>query len=432
MGSRVQLAPIEEPSVSDDDGVHEAHRPSQSWKHPRRNAYKAAAVFYSFFVFGLNDGSYGALLPYLEAYYKLSYTTVSLIFLSPLLGYIVAALLSSRTHLRFGQRGVALLATSSHIVSYTVLAFHPPYPVIVALYALAGFGYGLVDGAWNARTATLKEAGVVQGLLSASYSLGATVSPIVVTSIASNAELDWYTFYRLMAGCSTVALIVLCTAFWDKNASTYRAESSAVQADTRERGRTKVAMKSRITWIGSAFFFVYFGVQIALAGWVVSFMLRVRHAARHTAAFSATGFQAGQTIGRLAFGLVSSRVTLSDTWFRWAMCLSLAVAIAFQLVFWLVPNSIASAAAVACVGFFLGPLFPAGVLKLVKLLPGHLHVSSIGLATAIGGSGGAVFPFMIGAIAQARGVKVLQPIILSLLAGIMALWLAFPEKAKGL
>ena len=108
----------------------------------------------------------------------------------------------------------------------------------------------------------------------------------------------------------------------------------------------------------------------------------------------------------------------------------LGIALALQLVFWLVPNFIASAVSVAFLGFFLGPLFPAGVVMAARLLPSHLHVSAIGFATALGGTGGAVFPFAVGAIAQAKGVGVLQPIILALIVVIAGLWLSFPRSAR--
>ncbi|KAJ8606247.1 hypothetical protein MRB53_041119 [Persea americana] len=100
---------------------------------------------------------------------------------------------------------------------------------------------------------------------------------------------------------------------------------------------------------------------------------------------------------------------------------------ALELLFWLVPQFYVSAVAVAFQGFFLGPLFPAAVVACTKLLPKHLHVSSIGFAAAFGGSGGALFPYAVGAIAQAKGVKVLQPIVLALLAVIWLLWLMLPR-----
>lgn len=36
----------------------------QRWNSPRINTYRLAAIFFAFIVFGMNDGSYGALVPY--------------------------------------------------------------------------------------------------------------------------------------------------------------------------------------------------------------------------------------------------------------------------------------------------------------------------------------------------------------------------------
>jgi fucose permease len=101
-----------------------------------------------------------------------------------------------------------------------------------------------------------------------------------------------------------------------------------------------------------------------------------------------------------------------------------------QLIFWLAPSFHVSAIFVALQGFFLGPLFPAIVVAATKVLPAYLHVSAIGFAAAFGGGGGAALPFAIGSLAQAKGVSVLQPIILAVLAVLLVLWLCFPKLEK--
>ena len=90
------------------------------------------------------------------------------------------------------------------------------------------------------------------------------------------------------------------------------------------------------------------------------------------------------------------------------------------------PSFVSSAIFAAFMGFFLGPLFPAAIVVATKLLPRHLHVSAVGFAAAFGGGGAAVFPFAVGAIAQAKGVQVLQPIALALLAAITVIWFILP------
>ena len=36
----------------------------QRWNSPRINTYRLASIFFAFIAFGMNDGSYGALIPY--------------------------------------------------------------------------------------------------------------------------------------------------------------------------------------------------------------------------------------------------------------------------------------------------------------------------------------------------------------------------------
>ena len=36
----------------------------QRWNSPRINTYRLASIFLAFVAFGMNDGSYGALVPY--------------------------------------------------------------------------------------------------------------------------------------------------------------------------------------------------------------------------------------------------------------------------------------------------------------------------------------------------------------------------------
>ena len=36
----------------------------QRWNSPRINTYRLASIFFAFIGFGMNDGSYGALIPY--------------------------------------------------------------------------------------------------------------------------------------------------------------------------------------------------------------------------------------------------------------------------------------------------------------------------------------------------------------------------------
>ena len=120
----------------------------QQWNYPRVNMLRVFATFWSFIILGLNDASIGALIPYLEEYYGISYVIISLVFLGPVVGYIGSAVTNNLVHMHFGRRGVAAICAGAHLIAYIVVSLHPPYPVLIVVYVLAGYGNGLADSGW--------------------------------------------------------------------------------------------------------------------------------------------------------------------------------------------------------------------------------------------------------------------------------------------
>lgn len=114
------------------------------------------------------------------------------------MGYTAAAFLNNIIHLKMGQRGVAFLSSGCHLVSYIIIAVHPPYPVLVIAFMLAGFGNGIADAAWNAWIGNMARANEMLGFLHGLYGAGAVLSPLIATTMITKGNLPWYTFYYLM------------------------------------------------------------------------------------------------------------------------------------------------------------------------------------------------------------------------------------------
>ena len=413
-------ANVEEPS-----GGNIAHAP-EKWNDPNGNAWRVAAVFWSLLVSGANDASYGALIPYLETYYGLSYLIVSLIFLAPFAGFVISAATNNWLHLNIGQRWIGFMCAACHVITYLMLSQHPPYPVLVLAYAITGLGNGIGLAAWNSFIGNLAQSSELLGFMHATYGAGATISPLIATTMITQGGLQWYHFYYVMLAISIVEGVALTWSFWDKTAKKYR--ETVHTAGSRNEG-TRVALfvmpHARVAWLCSIFLLGYVGVEVALGGWIVQFMLRVRHAKPFDAGMTSVGFWLGITVGRMVLGMVIPRLGV-----KLSLLLFLPVTMGLQLVLWLVPQFHVSAVAVALQGFFLGPMFPCVIVAATMLLPRHLHVSAIGFAAAFGGSGAAVLPFGVGAIAEAEGVQVLQPIILAILVVLLIIWLGLPKIEK--
>ncbi|THC89591.1 hypothetical protein EYZ11_010955 [Aspergillus tanneri] len=400
-------------------------RAKQKWNDTSVNKWRLLATFISFAVVGASDGVYG-----LREDYKLSTTVAFLIFVTPFAGYTVATIIVNKIHMTYGPRGIAIVGPLCHAIPFVIMAVHPPYPVMLVVYAIVGMGNGLIDAAWNSWIADMVNANILMGLLQAFYGLGATLSPIIATQMMKSG-LRWNYFYYTILGGSVLELMASVAMFWHENAASFRINNSR-SSNSNGGNRTKEAMKSHITWLMAIWLFVYMGVDLSVGGWIVDFMIQVHGGAPYESGLIPTGFWAGVTIGRPVLGFVNDwlgmlspfpgplgkRALTVNEGERVTITIYLAISIALELVFWLVPKFVMSAVAVFLLGFFTGPLFPAAIVVAAKLLPKHLHTPSIGLASALAGGGGAILPFVAGAISGARGVQSLQPFILALLGSL--------------
>jgi fucose permease len=116
---------------------------------------------------------------------------------------------------------------------------------------------------------------------------------------------------------------VVCVAcFWDSTGASFRlSKKQHPEDDVEKGGLRKILFKmpaARVSWICSIFLLGYVGIEVALGGWVVTFMKEVRHAAPFSSSMTSTGFWLGITIGRIILGFVTPligekiAITVSD------------------------------------------------------------------------------------------------------------------------
>lgn len=337
----------------------------------------------------------------------------------PFIAYIIAGLVNNLVHEKFGQRGVAIIGPVFRLIGYIPICLHPPFPVLPIALLFAGFGNGIEDSGYNAWVGNMQNANELLGLLHGSYGLGATISPLVASAMVTKAGYPWYTFYYVLIGVVIVEFIAGLSAFWTAGGKAYRAKVRS-HADEK-RVTTRKVLQQPLTWLISVFLLGYVGVEVTLGGWIPTFMLEVRHAEPFLSGLAVTLFWLGLTVGRVILGFVTGKIGE-----KLAISAYLCLSIVFQALYWAIPNFVSSLIFIILLGFFLGPLFPAAIVTATKLFPPSYHVSAIGFAAAFGGGGAAFIPFMVGAIAQSRGVAVLQPFVLALLVFILVCWSLMP------
>lgn len=223
------------------------------------------------------------------------------------------------------------------------------------------------------------------------------------------------------AAVSALELIFLTTAFRYEDAARYRQSKSHIVLE-QSGSSSKQIFRHAATWFAAAYFLTYVGIETAISGWVVSFMMRYRHASVYMASLSSSGFWGGMAVGRLTLGYVTDRIGV-----RRAATIYLSCAIGLLLLFALISSPNMSIATMSFAGFVMGPLFPSGVVVLSELLPRELHVAAVSFVASVGQIGGAALPFGIGAVVQGLGIGVFRWVILIFACIAICAWVVFSQ-----
>lgn len=300
------------------------------------------------------------------------------------------------------------------LLAYVLIFWKPPYPVFVLSFFISGVGLAYQDAQANTFVGNVHNAHRWLGVLHGIYGLGALASPLIATAIAAHTT-KWHYFYLIALGVAAVNVVSLAYAF---RATMGQPVSGARETATKDLGR---AISNRKVLLLSLFFFLNVGTEVTAGGWVVEFLISVRHGVPSHVGYVASGFWAGLTLGRFVLADVTHRY--GD---KRMILLYIALALGCQLIFWFVPNIIANAVMISLLGFFIAPFFPTGVSVATKLLPREQHVAAVGFVATIGQAGSAAFPFLTGAVAARAGVAVLQPVLVALLAAQGVVWMFIP------
>ncbi|KAL7942706.1 major facilitator superfamily domain-containing protein [Trichoderma barbatum] len=389
--------------------------------------FKILVSGYSFFCAGLDSATLGPLVPHILESFSIGTGHIAIIYAAIFAGWLLAALTNPflAAHLHLGK-----LLFIGAVFQLFAQCLRPwaPYGLFFATFFFQALGMAFQDTHSNTYVSEVRDSHRWLSFIHAMYALGGLVGPLISTAIASAQETHeggWRLVYYVTLGTSALNLVAVALAFRD-TLFLMKSQSAEVQ---REERRNKEALeevgqllKLKNVWLMSAFYFFQSGAWSTSGGWVVEYLTQHRHGDLSKVGYVPTGFWCGVVLGR---------TLLAEPTFRFGeqrMILLYSFAcLALQLLFWLLPNLIASATAYSLMGFFFGPYFATGMRVSAKIIPRKVQSTGIGLIFVLAQAGAAIFPSFTGLIATSAGVQVLQPIVTALIVGGGVCWWLLPN-----
>ncbi|KAF7350828.1 MFS domain-containing protein [Mycena sanguinolenta] len=378
--------------------------PPISKQHRTQERIQLITLCWTLFLAGWNDGTLGPLIPRIQRVYHIGYTVLSLIFVFQCL--------------------LLFFGSCLPVVAYSLQAAALPFPVFVFAAVINGIGLAIQDALSNGYVASMKtNSETKMGFVQAAYGAGALVAPFVSTQFAQLSR--WSFHYLISLGMATVNIILLAVVFRGKTQQECLARIGQEAGDeekgeNNEQSHLRQIVSMKAVHLLAVFLLVYVGVEVTIGGWIVSFMIDVRKGGP-SAGYISAGFFGGLTLGRIVLLPLNKMIGERRVVYVYGL-----LALALELVIWLVPSLIGGAVCVAIVGLVLGPMYPIAMNHSGRVFPPWLVSGVIAWVTAIATMGAAVIPFVTGAISQRAGIKSLEPVVVAMLGTMLILWALVP------
>lgn len=354
-----------------------------------------AVIYIAFISLGLPDAVLGAAWPTMSGDLHAPISWAGGISMTISAGTIVSALLSDRMTLRFGAGKVTAVSVALTAFALFGFSISPNYWMLLLFAIPYGLGAGGVDAALNNYVAIHYESRHMSWL-HAMWGLGTLLGPYIMAS-ALGAGHGWAWGYRTISILQVVltAVLVLSLPLW-KTRTAQDTEGTTEGDGPRKPLGIRGVLAIRGAREILVMFFCYCALESTAMLWASSYMALGKGIDKTTAAMWGSLFCIGITVGRLASGFLTMK--LSDpAMIRLGQALVLAGIVIMLLP---LPQHIGTIAGLMVVGLGCAPIYPCVIHSTPVYFGKDKSQAIVGMQMACAYVGSMCMPPVFGLIAQ--------------------------------
>jgi fucose permease len=369
---------------------------------PLRAILLLLLTYVGFISLGLPDGMLGVAWPSMRAQFALPLDAISAVLVVFIVGYLISTLSSGWLLARMNVGMLLAASGAATAVGLIGYATAPVWGVVVGLSFVAGLGAGAIDTGLNTYAA-INYSARTMNWLHACYGLGAASGPVLLTALMAQGA-SWQRGY-LLVGIGELVLVAcfLATLSWWPKAVPASAADVGKEASKAVPPATLLStLRVPSVWLGIGTFFIYTGTEAAVGTWTFTYLTGQHGLPADQAGNWAGAYWGSLTVGRIAAGIIASRLTpralvLGGAW----IILTGAVLIFSGL------GTAATLTGIMCIGFGCAPIFPSLISTTPSRVPMEHAANAVGFQIAAATLGIALMPSLVGFLAQHQGLGVI-------------------------
>ena len=372
-------------------------------------------VYVAFIALGMPDGLLGVAWPSIRSSFSLPLDSAGLLLTTFVIGYLISSFSGGPFITNFGVGKILAYScaiTGIGLIGYTLVPF---WWMVVILGAVVGLGAGAIDTGLNSYAAAHFNTRLMQWL-HASYGIGITLSPIIMT-ISITSISSWRLGYIIVGGFQLVLALcfMLMLPKWNQKNSGIRDNKSKLLTDYKT-SFTETLTQPKV-WLSVMLFFLYTGAEFSLGTWIYTLLVESRGINQDLAGLMVSSFWITFTIGRIAAGIITKFIGINRL-----VMYSLISSLFGAILLWWNPITILSLSSIALIGLAIAPIFPALISGTSKRVGIRFSANTIGIQMASGGLGAAVIPSAAGILARRISLEVIPICLIILFTALIGLY----------
>lgn len=329
------------------------------------------AVFATGAVNGFADNLKGTALPRIQEEFLLTELHLGLLLALNATGYVAACSFTAALARKIGMRTCLYAGLVVIFISGVCICYSPDYTMLLVGFFVLNIGFGMLDisvGVLAAEVFT-KRTGTMLNLMHFFYGVGATLSPIISTSLMvvrfGDSVFGWRYAYLIILSFALIplipAMIGRLVTFANKDRTTGYA----------------VLLRKPILWILTPMIALSLVGELGSAAWLVNYLETTYSFTSERAALYLTLYYACFTAGRLLLGPVIDKTGLIN---------SLSILLAFSAAMIMTGVILGEPATplLYIAGFTIGPLYPTSMAIIAKLFKDTVDLAMTAIFTTLG------------------------------------------------
>lgn len=374
-------------------------------------------IYLAFISLGLPDSLLGSAWPLMQPDLHAPFSAAGVLLMVTAGGTIISSLVSGWLIERIGTGKITLIScilTAGALIGYSM---SPNFWWLLLFAIPLGFGGGSVDTALNHYVAANYKAHHMNWL-HCFWGVGATGGPIIM-SLALHGG-TWRKGYLAVAliQCSLVLVLAITLPLWKKVSALHednrRAEADIERED--EIPAEKHVFRIRGVKQSLVVFMLYCGVEATVGLWGASYLVQERGVAAETAAGFISIYYGGITLGRLATGFISMRMS-NKALIRMGQVLAVMGGLLLFLPF----GTAVALAGYLMIGLGLAPIYPGLIHETPERFGRANSARLIGFQMATAYTGTTFLPPLFGLVAGYFSTGIFPWVVLCYLVGMLGL-----------